>query len=117
MPSSKGFRSGKEKRSEDTFAIGEILEGLLQRREFATGTQVGRLSAVWEAVVGERLARETSPTRLENGTLTVVAASGAWGTQVQFLAEELRRKSNEALGSDVVSRVQVVVVQGGPTSL
>lgn len=117
MPSSKGFRSGKEKRSDETFSIGDVLEGLLKRREFATGTQVGRLAASWSDVVGERLAAETTPVRLENATLTVSASSGAWGTQVQFLAEDLRVKANEALGSDVISRVQVIVVSERPKPL
>jgi predicted nucleic acid-binding Zn ribbon protein len=111
MPSSKGFGSGKQERSGEPLSIGNIVAGLLQRREFASGTQVGRLAASWTTVVGERLAEETAPTKLEGGTLTVSASSGAWGTQVQFLADEVRKKANESLGSEVVVRVRVVVAQ------
>jgi hypothetical protein len=60
-------------------------------------------------VVGERLARETRPARLEAGTLTVQAVSGPWGSQARFLGEEIRARANRALGSDDVKRVQVVV--------
>ena len=109
MPSSKGFRWKKEKRSDDTVPLGDILAGLLQRREFATGTMIGRLAGSWEQVVGERLASECAPVRLESGTLTVAARSGPWGSQVGFLAGEIRRKANETLGSEAVERVRVVV--------
>jgi predicted nucleic acid-binding Zn ribbon protein len=81
----------------------------MSERFLAHGVAVGRLAAGWTDVVGERLAEETSPVRLEAGTLTVSATSGAWGVQIQFLAEDLRRRANEALGEDLVKRVRVVV--------
>jgi predicted nucleic acid-binding Zn ribbon protein len=67
----------------------------------------------WEEVVGERLARETSPARLQAGILTVSASTGPWGAQVGFLAEEVRKGANRALGTDVVRGVRVVVDPGG----
>jgi hypothetical protein len=60
-------------------------------------------------VVGERLAAETRPSRLEAGTLTVQAASGPWGSQARFFAEEIRKRANETLGQVAVKRVQIVV--------
>jgi hypothetical protein len=71
-------------------------------------------------VVGERLAHETRPARLEAGTLVVHAVSGPWGSQAQFLAEEIRKRANATLGTDQVQRVHVVVAPklgGRPKSL
>jgi Dna[CI] antecedent, DciA len=42
----------------------------------------------------------------------VEARSGAWGAQLQFLSEDIRRRANETLGGDAVERVRVVVVSG-----
>jgi predicted nucleic acid-binding Zn ribbon protein len=109
MPHSRGWRDAGRPRGGDPAPVGEVLQGLMAERMLAQGVAVGRLAARWNDVVGERLAQETSPARLEAGTLTVTAASGAWGVQVQFLAEDLRRRANEALGEDLVKRVRVLV--------
>jgi predicted nucleic acid-binding Zn ribbon protein len=106
MPA-RGFR--KEGRSEEAFALGDIIQALMQRKEFKVGAPMGQLRSDWQAVVGERLAEETTPAGLERGTLTVTATTAAWAAQVQFLADEVAQKANEVLGSQVVRRVRVTV--------
>lgn len=107
MAPGKAFR--KEKRSGETFALGDIIQALMQRKEFKVGAPLGKLLTGWESVVGERLAAETQPLGLEHGTLTVGASSGAWAAQVRFLADEMAERANEVLGSSVVRRVRVTV--------
>jgi predicted nucleic acid-binding Zn ribbon protein len=85
------------------------LEGLLRERTFARGVPIGRLAGGWQAVVGPRLASETAPASLDRGVLVVTASSGPWGAQARFLAEQIRKRANEELGSQEVRRVQVVV--------
>jgi len=60
-------------------------------------------------VVGERLAAECVPFRMEGTVLLVRASSSAWATQVRFLAGEVARKANEVLGAEVVRAVTVLV--------
>ena len=109
MPSSKGWRKRDDERSMHDTPIGDVLDGLLREPPFARGLPIGRLATTWSEVVGPRLAQESAPVRLDGGVLTVVASSGPWGVQVRFLAEEIRRRTNEALGGDVIARVSVVV--------
>ncbi len=109
MPSSKGWRTRKDLRTERATAIGEVLDGLLRERAFARGLAIGRLASSWATVVGPRLAAESAPVSLDGGVLVIAASTGPWGAQVRFLAEEIRRKANEALGSDEVAKVQIVV--------
>lgn len=109
MPS----RFDKEERSGDPSSIREILDGLFQRRELRPGVRAGRLHTAWPAIVGDHLAQHTKPKSLENGVLTVVAANGAWATQLRFLADEIRRRAEEELGEGSVKRVNVTV---GPVS-
>ena len=92
--------------------MGDLLAGLLGRKEFAEGMRLGRLAKAWADVVGERLAGECRPIRLEGATLTVAASSGPWGAQVRFLAGEVQKGANRVLGSEAVSRVAVVVDDG-----
>ena len=99
-------------RVEGTTAVGDLLAGLLGRREFAEGMRLGRLTKAWAEVVGERLAGECRPIRLEGGTLTVAASSGPWGAQVRFFAGRDPKGANRALGAGAVDRVAVVVDDG-----
>jgi hypothetical protein len=105
----RGLRGGPEDRSSEAFAVGDVVDELFRRRELAPGIPAGRLHREWAMVVGDRLAGVSAPIRLERGTLVVAVDSGPWGAQVGFLSEEVRRRANEVLGTDVVTRVQVVV--------
>jgi predicted nucleic acid-binding Zn ribbon protein len=104
-------------RVEGTTPVGDLLAGLLSRKEFAEGMRLGRLAKAWSEVVGERLAQECRPVRLEAGTLTVAASSGTWGAQVKFLAGEIQKGANRALGGAPVARVAVVVDDGAARRL
>jgi hypothetical protein len=73
---------------------------------------LGELGRRWGEVVGERVARESHPVRLEGGTLWIRASSGAWGAQLNFLAREIRTRANDVAGSAAISRIRVVL--GGP---
>jgi len=108
-PSSKGWKDPGDDRSGEVTPVSDIVRGLLGQRPFARGVAVGKLAREWHQVVGDRLAAETRPARLDAGTLVVNATSGPWGTQATFLAEEIRKRANQTLGTDEVKRVQVVV--------
>jgi hypothetical protein len=109
MPHSKGWRSRKDERTADETRIGTIVDGLMRERLFARGVPIGQLASDWAAVVGDRLAAESAPVSLDGGLLVVSATDGPWGAQVRFLAGEIAKKANAALGSQTVERVQVVV--------
>ena len=110
MPSSKGWKTRSDERTMDDTPIGSIVDQLLVReRAFARGLPIGRLAAEWEGVVGPRLASESAPVSLDGGVLVVAASSGPWGAQVRFMTDEIRRRTNERLGSEVVAKVHVVV--------
>jgi predicted nucleic acid-binding Zn ribbon protein len=89
-----------------------VLEEVLADPAFARGVGVGRLAAAWAEVVGPRLAGETAPVSLEGGVLVVAATTGPWGAQARFLAEEIGRRANAALGEEAVRAVRVVVRRG-----
>jgi hypothetical protein len=76
---------------------------------FRRGLALGRLARSWEEVVGARLAQETAPFSLEEGSLIVSVSTGAWGAQVRFLAHEIRQRANEVLGKQEVRIVRVSV--------
>lgn len=79
---------------------------------FSRGMPVAELATRWPQLVGERLARETSPLSLEGGVLSVGASNGPWGAQARFLNEEIRLRTDEALGGGKVRAVRIVVRTG-----
>jgi hypothetical protein len=90
--------------------IGGVVRRILGDGRMRSGIALGRLTRAWAEVVGEQLAGQTAPRALQAGTLVVAAASSGWGSQVRFLAPEIRRKANETLRSDVVRTVRVTVI-------
>jgi hypothetical protein len=112
MPHSKGFSQRKDRRSTDPVSIGEIVDGLLEEDVFARGMPIARLARAWPELVGERLAAATQPVSLEAGVLVVRASDGPWGAQAKYLAEEIRKRADDALGGDAVTSIRIVVGSG-----
>lgn len=89
--------------------IGSVIRSLLGAPRLRRGLSLGRLSKAWATVVGEDLAAETRPLSLDETGLVVGANSPAWGAQVRFLAEDIRRRASETLDGEAVGPVRVVV--------
>jgi hypothetical protein len=70
---------------------------------------LGELGRRWPSVVGERLAQECSPARLEAGVLVIRVTSAAWAAQLRFLTNEVRQRVNDVLGDGGVREVRVVL--------
>jgi predicted nucleic acid-binding Zn ribbon protein len=105
--------------------IGAVLDELLDRRPWRSGLALGELARRWDEVVGERLARASTPLSLERGLLVVQAASSAWAAQLEFLASEVRQRANQVMaggGDDPpdrgrpgpVEKVRIAVDPGPP---
>ncbi len=105
--------SGRERRetgrSEELTRVGGVLREAMDSERFRRGLALGRLARSWEEVVGARLAQETAPSRLDEGGLMITVSNAGWGAQVRFLAQEIRRRANEVLGSDEIRAVRIVV--------
>jgi hypothetical protein len=98
-------------------AVGGIIRAILGGGRLRRGSALGRLVLSWEEVVGPELAVHTEPRALEEGGLLVAASSAAWGSQVRFLASEIRRRANAALGGAEVTTVRVMVSSGAGDAL
>lgn len=89
--------------------LGSVLDQLLGTRPWGGGVRIGRLAKAWVTVVGDRLARETAPIRLEAGVLMVRASSAAWAAQVRFLEREIADRVNRVSAGEPVRSVKVLV--------
>ena len=82
--------------------LGRALAGTgLQRRLEERG-----LLAAWPKVVGERIARFSSPVDIEDGILTVQAANAVWRQELTLLLPEIMRRYNELCGAGTVREIR-----------
>jgi hypothetical protein len=109
MPHSTGFGQRRDPRTNRPVALGDVVDELLGEDAFRRGMPVAQLLRAWPEIVGERLAEATSPESLEGGCLVIRAADGPWGSQATYLAEEIRRRADEALGGGAITRIRIAV--------
>ncbi len=75
----------------------------------------GSLWKRWAEVVGDDVAAHAQPTSLRGGVLRIRADSPVWAHEIGYLAEEIKRKANQALGRAAVAEVRVWNAPAGST--
>lgn len=100
-------RSGAWPDARDPQTLESSLGRLVGERGWEQPVAVGGAFGRWDVVVGPELAGHCTPDTLKDGTLTVIAESTAWATQVRLLTGVLMRRIDEELGHGVVTKVVV----------
>ncbi len=91
----------------------DLLEGA--GRDFGLGPEAmsaSKIWALWLEIVGPAMATHSRPTSLREGTLRIITDSPAWANEVSYLADEIKRRANQALGADAVASVRAGVSKG-----
>jgi predicted nucleic acid-binding Zn ribbon protein len=73
----------------------------------------GRLFRAWEDIVGPDVAARSQPLSLREGVLRIQTDSPAWAAEVRYLAPELLRRANAALGRELARELKVCVKTSG----
>jgi predicted nucleic acid-binding Zn ribbon protein len=92
--------------------LGESLSALVADRKWEETLRTAGIPARWEQIVGADVAAHCRPERLEDGTLTCVAESTAWATQIRMLSRTILDRLANEVGAGVVRRLNV----HGPTA-
>jgi predicted nucleic acid-binding Zn ribbon protein len=96
-------------RQTDPRSVSDALDGVV--RSLQGGRQRGSVGAAavggvfgrWSEIVGDAMAAQVQPVKLDAGRLLVEVREPAWATQVKMLSEQLRHKIKEVAGVDVES--------------
>lgn len=75
---------------------GEALRSALQRA--APKTRLAAVQAVWEEVVGERLASAARPVSERDGTVTIACVDSVWTDELDLMRGQLEAGLRERLG-------------------
>ena len=95
--------------NDDPVPVTDALDGLLRSLRGGAGrAEVGGVFGRWEEAVGQALAANVRPVRLEHGTLLVEVDDPAWATQVRYLADDITARLAEVTGV-TVERIDVRV--------
>ena len=96
----------------DPAALSESLGALVDERKWADTLRSAGIPARWEQIVGAEIAAHCRPERLEDATLTCVAESTAWATQIRLLSRTILERLASEVGPGVVRTIKV----HGPTA-
>jgi Dna[CI] antecedent DciA-like protein len=72
-----------------------------------------RLFQAWEEIVGPEVAARSQPVSLRAGVLRIQTDSPAWAAEVRYLAPELLRRANAALGHELARELEVSLKPAG----
>lgn len=67
----------------------------------------GELFSCWKDIVGEAIAAQSKPQRLDDGTLWIHVPDAAWRQELSLMRTELMKKINDALEGDYIHRIIV----------
>ena len=95
------------RRSREPRPVGAELADVLRARGWDGRLAAARVVARWPEVVGDAVAAHCQPSRLEDGTLEVIADSAAWATQLAYLQGTLLDRLGVVCGPGLVRQVQV----------
>jgi predicted nucleic acid-binding Zn ribbon protein len=74
--------------------------------------EIARVFGSWREMVGEQVAARCEPASLGQGVLKVWAASAPWANELKYLAPEVIRRVNAAVGQEVVRELKVALRPG-----
>ena len=92
-----------ERPSREPRPLGEVLARVLQRIKVVDQREGVELFRSWREIVGDAIADNVTPKRLENRVLSVEVVDNAWATQLKFLEARLISTLREHVGDEVDS--------------
>jgi len=89
------MREGETKNTRET------MRGLLAQSGLDELGELLRIRECWPGIVGEKIAGETKPYRLEGGKLYIGVWSHAWAQEIHYRIEEIKRAVKEETGTEI----------------
>ena len=89
-------------------SLGDLVSRWVRRNVGAEVPAAGDIFTAWPRIVGEQVAANATPVRLENRVLTVEVVDNGWATQLRFLERQVLTTLREHAG-DVCDSIVVRV--------
>ena len=69
--------------------VGELIEELVEHRQWQSGLAEGEIFVKWREIVGEEIAAHSEPVEIKDGKLFISCSSTAWATQLNLVKMQL----------------------------
>ncbi len=80
----------------------------LRKAGLETGVKQNTALLIWSEVVGKNIAENTSPEKIEHGTLTVKVENASWRQELVFKKKEIIDKFNSKLGKKTIKEIRFI---------
>jgi len=79
-------------------------------RKFGIENAIAQNNALnlWGEIVGEKVAKNTEPDRVEYGVIIVKVSSPTWRQELYFQKNEIIKKINNKIGKNVIKDIRFV---------
>jgi predicted nucleic acid-binding Zn ribbon protein len=90
------------------YSLGDAIQQFLQSSRIKGDIQALQIEEVWEKIMGKTIAKYTDQIRIINKTLFITTNVAPLKQELQYQKEQIKKRVNEALGSN---DIQEVVIQ------
>ncbi len=63
---------------------------------------------IWDEIVGDKVAKNTEPERVEHGVIIVKVSSPTWRQELHFQKNEIIQKINKTIGKKVIRDIRFI---------
>lgn len=88
-------------------SIGEILRQYLKLTQIENHVHEEQIAEIWQASLGNDIARETERIHLQGGILYVVLRSPSLKNEIMMQRTAIRTVLNEKMGAEIIKEVVV----------
>ena len=84
------------------------INNLLKAAGLEAGVSQNKALLVWDDVVGTRVSENTTPEKVEAGTLYIKASNPTWRQELMFKKEDILKKLNKKLGEETIKEIKFI---------
>ena len=89
-------------------ALKTAIKIFLRKSGLETGVKQNTALLIWNEVVGKNIAENTSPEKVEHGTLTVKVENSSWRQELVFKKKEIIDKLNSRIGKKTIKEIRFI---------
>ena len=99
-------RSPKTRKHSGPVPLGDALRRLAASIGISKTLSEYDVLTSWQDIVGEQIARVTTPERIEHGTLFLGVSTAPWRTELMMRRLEIVERINRAVGRKVIKEIR-----------
>ncbi len=86
--------------------IGSVINSIVNRMGLSSKLKTSGIFNHWSEIVGEEIAKRSSPEKLARGILYISVSSSTWANELSLMSVQLIEKINAFAGEQVVKTIR-----------